>query len=226
MSKILIAISLLVAAAVNAPAALLVQYDFTNGSDSPSTTGSNVVTYDMTSTDSDFGFSSSGDNLFVRADNTTSSASDAATDGKRFELRLDAATGYQLNLTELKFDTYWQQQSNMIGTAEPQWIIDSNLGGFDPENPDVGTHSIVSANSNSPDAASFTLGAQFQGLSAVTFRIYAIDQVSGTNAGIFRADDLTIEGVSAVPEPTSASILILGVFALAMLHRSRRVANA
>ena len=165
----------------------------------------------------------------------------ATAQGNYFEFTLSAAGS--MNLTSLGFDT----AKNTGNVHSLRILVTSDITGHslltrlnltapatvDTSLPDVIESQVVGDISDAPaglgsnwgngDNALIDLNVPaFQGVSAVTFRVYAftLGQVGGTAsvANVARFDNIIVNG-TAVPEPASAGLILLG---LPFLLRRRR----
>lgn len=171
--------------------------------------------------------SSSADNSRAKSWSTgASSGSDSfsgAIDlGKYFEFSLTAETGYTVDLTSITFGL------GRSGTGPRQWEWRSSTDGYAAT---IGTYTslnsglaavggvLTNPDSDSSWAGSILdlSGASYQGLTAITFRLYGYNAESTVGTGGFQGD-LSFSG-QAVPEPAAA---LLGAFGLLGLLRRRR----
>lgn len=165
----------------------------------------------------------------------------ANTFGNYFEFSLSAPS--LMNLTSLGFDT----AKNEFNLHSFRILVTSDITGHslltrldftspatvDTSLPDVIESQVTGDISNAPaglgsnwgngDNALIDLNVPaFQGVSAVTFRVYAftLGQVGGTasTTNVARFDNIIVNGAT-VPEPASAALILL---ALPMLLRRRR----
>ncbi|GAB5560205.1 MAG: hypothetical protein SynsKO_18520 [Synoicihabitans sp.] len=169
-----------------------------------------------------YGFKVSGGD-----DGVSATLATAISDGNYFEFTLTAATGYELTLTSIEMNggatssgaanvallssVDGFNDSSAIATATE---VNSGTGGFDTDSSGFGNSITLS-------------GAQYEGLQAISFRIYGWNISSGsgvTNLRSLSGDDLEVFGtvsVSAVPEPSTFALLA-GLGALGMVASRRR----
>ena len=97
----------LAAASGHAGAATIAEYRFLDLDATSADTEPNSTAADFTKNpaSSDWGFSSSADNVFARSNATTNSEAAAITAGDYFSFTVTPAAGFELDLTALNFDT-------------------------------------------------------------------------------------------------------------------------
>lgn len=140
----------------------------------------------------------------------------ALAKGTFFEFSLTTLTKFTLDLTQISLNL----QRDLIG-GPTQAKLYSDIGGF------VAGHAIASASGGSGDLfpAPIPLGAAFQNLSQVTFRVYAWDVSNANPKGAFLAgpdSDILIEGtLTAIPE-ISTSLPLGGLLGFSILGFRRR----
>lgn len=129
-----------------------------------------------------------------------------------FSFTVSAAAGYQLDLSSLSFavrsvggPSSFQVRSSLDNYA-------SSIGG--------GGVSGTWSSSGAIDLGA----AAFQDLSTITFRIYGFGDGNNGNGSYFLIDDVSLDGVAAVPEPVTVA---LGLFGLgcSLVTAGRRVAR-
>jgi hypothetical protein len=200
--------------------AFIASYDFADNSNS--TVGelnSSALAFAYAGTDTG---RSSDQNAFVRSNATGSTQADALADTSYLSFTVNAASGYQLNLSSLKFD--FGGSSATGSTLESNIVVQSSVGGVGTGNPILHEEKKnVTGTPTSFDTGNvITLSAsQFQALSSVTFqfRFYDnFDDISHVN----RLDNVVLEGtVSAVPEPAALAMVSLGAGALLTRRRAK-----
>jgi hypothetical protein len=131
-----------------------------------------------------------------------------------FAFTVSANPGFVLNLNNLTFD------AGRGGETTPRgWVLRSSVDGFAS---DIDTQLVPTVR---PDFTAFTVnlsGAQFNDLSAVTFRLY--DFVPGGGQSL-EFDNVTLNGTpSPVPEPHSLGLFGLGALGLVGYAWRRRAA--
>ena len=177
-----------------------------------------------------------GTSVHTATADSTSGFTAATTQGNYFEFTL--STPGAMNLTSLGFDT----AKNLGNTHSFRILVTSDLTGHafasrlnltapatvDSSLADVIESQVAGDISDAPagtggnwgfgDNALVNLNVPaFQGVSAVTFRVYAftLGQVGGTaaTANVIRFDNVIVNG-SVVPEPASGVLLLLGLLLL------------
>jgi hypothetical protein len=194
-------------------AAIIVNYGFETDA-----TPTTVLTNTSSSTVTGVGFQqfarSTSGNFFGRGVDTT-----ATTDYISFTITAD--TGFTLDLTQLDFDYYVQQEGNDTPGGTFEFQARSSADGFASDI--VGTYSLNPAVVTAPyQDATFNLsGGSYDGLSSIEFRFYATSKDGDEEFNdIVRWDNIDVTGdVAAVPEPSSAALLGLGGLALILRRR-------
>ena len=156
------------------------------------------------------------------SDGTDDDINGAFTAGDFIEFTVNANPGATLNLTDLTFDF------GRAGNGTNDFALRSSVDGFandvffGDQAASTDQAGVLAPGSTLGQSVDLT-GADFQGLSNITFRIAIDDRQSntgGASATIF--DDIILNGtvVTAVPEPSSLAVLGLG--ALGLLIRRRK----
>lgn len=221
---------LFLALSQTAHAQFTVLYDFVGGGASALTTGSqasSVNAVDFTPVGSGAGISSS-ENAFLRSVSTGDDEASALNNLNYLSFTVSAAnSGEFLNLSSLTFDL-----GGTTGTTVPNpgfttnIVVQSSVGGFGAGNPTI--TATPSSFDVPDDSTSFTstsvnislTGAEFQGLSSITFQLRFFDDINSTTA-IDRIDNVELSG-AIVPEPASVALYIgLGVLGLVAYRRRR-----
>ncbi|NWK55255.1 PEP-CTERM sorting domain-containing protein [Verrucomicrobiaceae bacterium N1E253] len=220
-------------------AAVLVEYPFAGSLVSTdSSIYSSVSTYDVRSaaigaaddpgTDYDDDSAISGnDGVFMRAQNTPTNTSPVGVFYHSFSMTVqNLGVGEILNLTTLDFKYY---ASRIDGTFSLG--LYSDAVGYTGTGDKLTTTTNINANEGSTFSIDLTstntvAGTAFTGLTngdTIDFRFYFADNASSINTDnqIHRLDDISINGVvTAIPEPSSAALLGLGL--LTLCNRRRR----
>ena len=182
-----------------------------------------------------------GTSVHTSTADSSSGFTSANTFGNYFEFTLSAPS--LMNLTSLGFDT----SKNEFNTHSFRILVTSDITGHslltrlnftspatvDTSLPDLIESQVTGDISNAPAGLGSNWGngdnalvdlnvPAFQGVSAVTFRVYAftLGQVGGTAniANVVRFDNVLVNG-AVVPEPACAALFLL---ALPVLLRRRR----
>jgi hypothetical protein len=182
-----------------------------------------------------------GTSVHTATADSSSGFTAATSQGNYFQFTL--STAGQMNLTSLGFDT----SKNEFNTHSFRILVTSDLTSHaynnrlnftapatvDTSLPNVIESQVAGDISDAPAGLGSNWGngdnalvdlnvPAFQGVSAVTFRVYAytLGQPAGTAniANVIRFDNVLVNG-SVVPEPASAALILL---ALPMLLRRRR----
>lgn len=147
--------------------------------------------------------------------NTTTEAF-AISGNDYFEFTITPQSGYQMDLTSLSL----QYQRNNLSAPTNLFIRSS----VDSYGSNLFSDGSLPAGSFETGTLSLSSILSFQDLtSAVTFRIYAW---GGSGATSLRFDNVTLSGtMSAVPEPSSCLMLVMGLAVLSrgLRRESRRV---
>lgn len=148
---------------------------------------------------------------FLRIDplGNSASAGAAVTGNKYFQFSLTADLNFRMDLTSLTFNA-----ARGGGGTPRGYVVRSSVDAFST-NLDTAdlltarpTYTPVSLNLSSPG---------FQNLNTITFRIYSYSPGGGSSVDY---DDIVVNGaVSAIPEPSAAGLMAMGVIALAGRRR-------
>lgn len=204
--------------APNAQAAVLANYRFLADSNS-SDTELNSVADAFQYIGADTGRSGSG-NAFIRSTVTGTDLAAALADTHYLSFTVTANAGHVLNLSSLTFDFGGTSSSAYLAGM----IVQSSAGGFGTGNPVLFNESYsVPAGSSAASYDAGNLldlsGGAFQGLSSITFQFRFFDNANSINE-VDRLDNVVLNGaVLAVPEPSTYTLLVLGVGALFFLRR-------
>jgi len=153
--------------------------------------------------------------------NTNGTQAQAFSQNEFFEVSIAPDPNHQINYTSLSFFA-WVNNKNR---GADQFAVTSSIDG----------HSIIEilgSGEISPNSVGVTAsnalaydidlsGAQFQNTtSATTFRIYVWDGGSNTSSSLVGLDNLVFDGtVTAIPEPSLPSLLIISLGSLAIRRR-------
>jgi hypothetical protein len=213
------------ATALPASGAVLAQYAFDAGSRADVAGNMDVVAGDFIVNDGgdegssrdDIGFSSSSNSTFYRSDAT--GATFSATEDDFFTFTLSAADPLDvLNLESLQIDVGGTNTTSVDLEVTFAFTTSAAAGSEPLERSfsvPVGTDSAAFASAPVIDLSA----AAYQGVSSITFSVYAYDNLNSENA-IPRFDNVVVNGsVVPIPEPTSA---LAGAAALGGLLMRRR----
>lgn len=209
------------------------RYTFSGGSASALGGSADLTASDISLTDStNQGISGSGNNVFIRGDVTDKSSAVAvpsslfttsypAVDYLSWTLTADA--GSQLEVNEVKFD-YWNEASNG-SSYSVAYALRSSVDGFasDLVVSDGGyLNGFIPYTDTTVYNAVATLGAAFEGLSSVEFRLFTYGDLGFNQSGERgRLDNIYTSGAtSVVPEP--ATLGMVAVFGGGILFIRRR----
>jgi hypothetical protein len=205
-----VVLGLLVGAAEQARASIVLEYQFTGGSFSPFN-GVQMAASNVNATGSSATLQSGAtirDTAFLRNAILSTTAADAVDNNQYLQFTATPNTGYAMNLSNLTFDAAESSSSGPSG-----WVLRSSLDGF--------ASNIATSQVTTPTLSEFTVGlsgAAFQNVPEATFRLYVYSP--GTDTGVF-FDNLTLNGttmrtvVAAAPEPSSLAYAATGVLMLA-----------
>jgi hypothetical protein len=221
MSTLLGAAALLTDASTS-HSAVLADFKFDGGSAASSDADAGSTAGNFTTSNTAAGNTSSSGNAFLRSVFTGSTAADAASDTDFFTFTIAGNGGQLLNLSSLVLDLGASVNTTTGGTVPFDNTVFVSSGATQ-----IGTaNSTTVSNTNGTPgfpttAASFDLsGAEFQGLSTITFK-FAFADSADQDAAINRLDNVVLNGTTAlaVPEP---SMLALAPLTLATMMRRRR----
>lgn len=146
---------------------------------------------------------------------TIDNAGDFST--RYFELTVSAEAGYTLDLDSLSFNSARGGSSGTRG-FEIYTAVDGGAFTFG-DTPILDVADETGTRSN-PRAVSIDLtGAEYQGISSITFRYYALTNSPGSFVRSIDFDGWTLEGDAVIPEP--GSLALLGLGGICMLRRRR-----
>ncbi len=196
-------------------AAVIVNYAF-GANLSPDSTAANITGYAITGAGS---LSRSGSTLSAQiSDSSVGANQSAGKTASYFEVKVDVASGYKINLTDLTFNPGARFISSSYGFG-----VLSSIDAYaaDVLSPTV-TFTAASADTFGSLVTTNLSGASFQGLTGTqTFRIYTWENAARVANSFSRVDNVTLNGsVVLVPEPATVGLLAVG--GLTMLARRRR----
>ena len=210
-----------------AHSATLAEYTFTGGSSADSATATNVTVSTFTiAAGTGSGFSSSSGTVFLRSTGTASTLAGAIDANDYVEFNIEVAEGFSMDLSSLSFEHKASAALVDLVPYESNFSTFTSVDGFAEANViDTSTATHTSVNGGATTllrTASIDLtSSTFQDLTGTTtFRIYGFDDKNANDA-IMRLDNVTVFGaVTAVPEPSTISLISLG--GVSMLLRKKR----
>lgn len=195
------------------------EYTFAGGSLSASGGAADLTASDITVTDSvNMGGSSAG-NFFIRGDVTDGdtvldvasslfTTSYEPTDYLSWTVTADA--GSQLELDQVSFD-YWNEGSGGGSSYSVAFALRSSVDGFtsDLAVSDGGyLNGFIPNTDTTAYNAVATLGAEFEGLSSVEFRLYTYGDLGFNASGERgRIDNISHSGATTIPEPATLGLI-------------------
>ncbi|NQT86372.1 DNRLRE domain-containing protein, partial [bacterium] len=208
VASIVTAIVVGVLAARHGSAAIIADYTFAGGSPASADAELNSTAADMVKPAStDWGFSSLTSTAFARSNATTNSQANAITAGDYFGFTVTPDSGFELDLTALRFDT----THNLTDGGSPNtsatigFFVRSSLDGFTA---DIGPIYTQPWNTMTPRTVDLS-GAAFQDIAVpAEFRMYVYDSGVDLSQNGGRYDNISLEGAVGpigAPPPTSTS---------------------
>jgi len=209
----------------SAPAAIVIaNYDFTSGSAASIDSASISDALEMTIGSGLSGgsaFSSNTEVAFARSTVTGSTQNGAITGDDYFSFTVDAVGG-TLDLVGLEIDLAPTDNGDAVPFDATIFVM-SDVGGFTTSDPVLDSITVGSSEQSTPYTyAPFSVdlsGAEFQGLSSITFRLYIFDDgndATNNDDQIHRIDNVVL---TAVPEPGALALVGLSFAGLAMRRR-------
>jgi hypothetical protein len=201
MKKLILSLAALLSIGVSANATVLAQYNFgTDLSSSDSSANSNAGDITKGSTLNASGrVTTVGNGTPLGAFNFNRSDSGNAQNVNGYiTFQVTASSGHILNLQNLTFA--------VSGFAVNQWAVRSSLDNYT-------SNLVVTSTTGTWNQETVSLtGANFQGLSSITFRIYGWSGNNGHNTDGY-IDDVTLNGTDTnptVPEPVNVALVLFG----------------
>ena len=186
-------------------------------------------------------FVTSESNLFAAegqglADGTLDDIADAFASGQYWEFTVDANVGFTFDLDTLTFDV--SRANNGANDYAIRTSVDGFVSNLVYQNQAINNAAATqTVNFNTPGdfsgltgtnvGGNFFIADQFDRLSTITFRIAYDDRQSNNfNSSATRLDNLALNGtvigvVSGVPEPSSLSLVVLGMVGLLASRRRK-----
>lgn len=221
-TKFLLVLVVTAAVTTVAQAQVILDYTFTSGSNAP-TLYSDDVSASNTSWSGVTGatYSAGSGTAFGNSSGTPSSFQ--TTSYLSFTVTPDV--GFVLVLDELKFDLGAHKDPAQGTSFVTNARVRTSVGGFATDltiNPGSNTTATTTGDVNSTTVwNTFTVdlsGIGYDGVSAITIRLYPFDNQGSTNS-FLRFDNISL---SAVPEPSAASVLMAGLLGFFGLTRNVR----
>ena len=211
--------------AAPAHAAVIAQYPFNDSTLSSTDTEPNSTAGNFLGTSrTDWGYSSSGGNVFVLSRATTDSQANAIDADDYWSFTVTPDTGYLMNLTTITFDTIHNATAG--GTEDANATMSVFLRtSVDNYASDVGDIFTNAWNTTTPRSVDLS-GLDFQSITAATtFRLYVFDSGTDNPRNGSRLDNVVLNG-DVVVIPESSSVLLVGLafagLGLSGLLRRRR----
>ncbi|WP_269541880.1 hypothetical protein [Cerasicoccus fimbriatus] len=216
--KTLIVTSLIAAAAASSQAALIAQYTFAGASPLATNVDANVTANPFLVTN---GAISGTTNAAYIPTSNTASTQNAALDGPSyFNMHVEAAPGYTLNLESIVFD--YGSYANGASFNYSVYLQSDPLG-LGSGSSVIFTNSLASGSGTimNTDQLVSLAGSEYQDITAITLRWSYSDSINVSGSNV-RLDNVRLNGtVTAIPEPSQA-IAFLGLTSLVALLYVRR----
>ncbi len=189
----------------HAGAAVIAEYSFAGGSAASTDTEPNSTAADFTKNpaSSDWGFSSSSSTVFARSNATTASEAAAVTAGDYFSFTVAPDAGFELDLTQLQFDT----THNLTHPTPPSpdtgatmsFFVRSSVDGFAAN---IGPVYSQAWDTTTPRTVDLSAAA-FRDIQVPTeFRIYIHDSGVNLEENGARLDNVILGGTVVPPGTT------------------------
>ncbi|WFB34972.1 hypothetical protein P3T73_12465 [Kiritimatiellota bacterium B12222] len=199
---------------------VLASYSFTTATGNPTTLDTNLTDGVLSWEGSlSAGFSSGTNSAYA----FTANVPESLDITKYLEFTITATSGNEFSLDTLVFDLGGRNYS-----ADNDYLVTANVrSDLDSYGSDLATFNYTVPKGLSSDnyGEDFTVnftGSQFDNLSEITFRLYPSDQNDNGN-NIYRYANITLNGSTAViPEPGTASLVLLSVLGFIMCGRFSR----
>ena len=209
---------------------VLVDYQFDAGSAAPTSTDVNVggSSFDIGPAGSGASpawiISGGTEMALAYANSAPASEADAVSNGSFFGFTITPDSGYQVDLTNLTFDTIANATQDLSGNTEVTFFVRSSVDNYGSTIDSFTQPYVNSFSFDDTFSRTVTLSDQaFQEVTeATTFRIYIWD-TSGSNLRTPRIDNVQLNGAStAIPEVSSFSIpFLIGLVAYCVRSRRR-----
>ncbi len=207
---------------------VLINYQFTEGSALPTSTGVGIdgSVFDIgpagSGNDPEWIISGGTEMALGYANGAPSSEALAVTEGSYFGFTMTPLGENEVSLTSLTFDTIANATQGLSGSANVTFFVRSSIDNYATTIDSFNQEYVNSFSFDEVDSRTVTLsGAPYQDLTeATTFRIYIWD-TSGSSLRTPRIDNVILNGTSSIPEASSAVLPVMALLGLFYLRRRR-----
>jgi hypothetical protein len=198
--RLIILVLLATLAAIPARAVVIAQYLLNNSATSSDTQANSIAGAVSATGLGGLGYATvaSHQGLHLTAGNTPGSVS---ANNNYYSFTVTAMSGFVLNLNGANIQI--QDYATYSGAS---FVIRSSLDNYASN---IGSVSITTRNTWNSDTVNIS-GAGFNNLNSITFHIYPTDGSGGTSRHLY-FDNIILNGIVAVPEPTTWALLGFGM---------------